>query len=67
MIQLGRQVNVLRVVCDGPQMTFFVNDYQLETVIDGDLKSGSMGFIAEARDEPGIRVHFDDLTVWATE
>ncbi|OQY19020.1 MAG: hypothetical protein B6I34_10035 [Anaerolineaceae bacterium 4572_32.1] len=63
-IKQGRQTNVLRVECDGPQMTFFVNGQKLETLRDGDFKSGSVGFMAEATEETGVRVHFDNLKIW---
>ena len=67
LIRLGRQANTLRVECDGPRMTFFVNGYQIEELTDYDFGAGAPGFIAEAIDEPGVRVHFDDLKVWALE
>jgi hypothetical protein len=67
LIRLGRQTNTLRVECDGPRMTFFVNGYQIEEVTDYDFSAGALGFMAEARDEPGVRVHFDNLRVWASE
>jgi len=67
VIRLGRRTNALRIVCSGPQMTFFVNGYQIEELADDDFEAGSVGFVAEARDEPGVRVHFDDLKVWAAE
>ena len=67
VIRLGRRTNALRIVCSGSQMTFFVNGRQIEELVDDDFEAGSVGFIAEARDEPGVRVHFDDLKVWTAE
>ena len=67
LIRLGRQTNTLSVECDSPRMTFIVNGYQIEELTDDDFEAGSLGFIAEAGDEPGVRVHFDNLKVWATE
>jgi hypothetical protein len=67
VIRLGRQTNTLRVECDGPRMTFFVNDYQVEALTDYDFDAGSVGFVAETTEESGVRAHFDNLKVWATE
>jgi hypothetical protein len=67
VIRLGRQTNTLRVECDGSRMTFFVNDYQVEALTDYDFDAGSVGFVAETTEESGVRAHFDNLKVWATE
>lgn len=48
-------------------MTFFVNDYQIEELVVVDFDAGALGLMAEATDEPGVRVHFDNLRVWAIE
>ncbi len=67
LIKLGQRTNVLRVLCDGSRMTFFVNGYLIEELTDYDFEDGSVGFIAEAMGEAGVRVHFDNLRVWASE
>lgn len=60
LIKLGQQTNVLRALCDGSRMTFFVNGYPIEELTDYDFEDGSVGFIAEAMDEAGVKV-------WARE
>ncbi|MFZ5915966.1 MAG: zinc ribbon domain-containing protein [Chloroflexota bacterium] len=67
LIHPGKQNNRLQVTCQGSQMTFAVNGYLLEQLTDSEFVSGNVGFMVEAAGEPGVRVHFDNLKVWAVE
>jgi hypothetical protein len=55
--------NVLRAVCQGEQLTFFVNGEQLATVTDTAYLKGDVGLAAGSGPAGSIRVHFDNLTV----
>jgi hypothetical protein len=59
--------NRLRVVCQGSQLSFFVNDTFLTEVVDDTLGYGSVGLAAGAYDEAGVVIHFDDLRVYALQ
>jgi len=67
LIHLGQRTNTLHIECDGYRMAFFVNDYKLEELTDHDFTSGQVGFMAETNSDSGVRVHFDNLQVWAIE
>jgi hypothetical protein len=63
-IKRGRETNRLQVVCDGPQMTFYVNDTQLTQVEDERYAEGDVGVIAGTfYNEPGTHVLFDNFEV----
>ncbi len=62
-IHLGAATNLLRVVCQGATMTFFVNDIQLAEVTDGDYSRGDIGLYAGSFFEPDVEIHFDNLSV----
>ena len=62
-IHLGAATNLLEVVCQGATMTFFVNSVQLAQVRDGGYSRGDVGLYAGSFFEPGVEIHFDNLTV----
>lgn len=65
-IQQGLGVtNRLEVRCSGDEFIFSVNDTYLTTVTDNTLASGNIGLAAGTFDEPGVVVHFDNLTVYS--
>lgn len=55
--------NRLRVVADGPSLTFFVNDSEVGQVSDNALQQGDIGLLAETFAPGGLRVAFDDFSV----
>jgi hypothetical protein len=59
--------NRLKVICEGNQFRFYVNDVFLGEVADSSVSLGSIGLAAGAFDEPGVVIHFDDLSVYALE
>lgn len=59
--------NKLRVVADGSQMTFFVNESQVGEVVDETLKTGDIGLLAETFTPGGLRVAFDNFRVMPIE
>ena len=62
-IHAGAAANLLEVVCQGTTMTFFVNGVQLVQVEDSGYSRGDVGLYAGSFFEPGVEIHFDDLTV----
>lgn len=56
-------VNHLRADCVGDKMTFTVNQTQLATVQDADLKTGDIGVLAGTFTQPGVDVAFDHFVV----
>lgn len=62
-IHLGTVTNLLEVVCRGATMTFLVNGVTLMQVEDGSYSRGDIGLYAGSFFEPGVEIHFDNLTV----
>jgi hypothetical protein len=59
--------NRLKVICQESQFRLYVNDVLLGEVTDSSLGLGSVGLAAGTFDEPGVVIHFDDLSVYALE
>lgn len=62
-IRIGDQVNRVRVVCAGDEMSLYVNDELLETVIDVAHPRGDVGLAAGSGGGEGTRIHFDHVLV----
>ena len=62
-IHPGAATNLLEIVCQGTTMTFLVNGVQLVQVEDKSYSRGDVGLYAGSFFEPGVEIHFDDLTV----
>jgi hypothetical protein len=62
-IRTGAATNHLEVVCQGSNMIFLVNDQQLAQVDDADYRRGDIGLYAGAFYEPGVEIHFDNLSI----
>lgn len=57
------ETNRLRVVTEGPQMTFFVNGQEVARTSDSRLAEGDIAVMVEALGERGVRVVFDNIEV----
>ena len=57
------ETNRLRVVAEGPQMTFFVNGQEVARTVDSRLAEGDIAVMVEALGERGVRVVFDNIEV----
>jgi len=55
--------NQLRVVANGPQMTFFVNGTAVGRTADSRLSEGDIAVMVEALGESGVHVLFDNFSV----
>lgn len=57
------ETNKLRVVTEGPQMTFYVNGQEVARTADSRLTEGDIAVMVEALGERGVRVIFDNFEV----
>lgn len=62
-VRQGKSINHLRVECRGPELRCWANGQLLAEVQDTTLRSGNVGLLAAAFDEPGVVVHFDNLRI----
>ncbi len=53
--------NFLRVVADGPNMTFYVNGFEVGRITDTALSGGDVGLMVETLGEGGVEVVFDNF------
>ncbi len=63
-IRQGGVVNHLQATCHGNVLRLSVNDTLLAEAIDDSFKSGKVGLIAGAYNEPGVVVFFDNFKVF---
>lgn len=56
--------NVLSVIAQGPQLSFFVNGRLLDTVTDDTFKLGHVGLYAGTNSTGGNHVVFDNARIW---
>ncbi len=56
--------NVLSVIAQGPQLSFFVNGRLLDTVTDETFKLGHVGLYAGTDSTGGNHVVFDNARIW---
>jgi len=66
-IHTGETANQLRAVCQGSQITLYVNGHQLTTVADAAFDEGRLGLlVTNFADTTGADAYFDDLTATGT-
>jgi hypothetical protein len=58
-----QETNSLKVITDGPRMTFFVNGIEVGRSSDSRLTEGDIAVMVEALGEPGVHVAFDNFKV----
>lgn len=58
--------NRLKVIANGPELSFFVNDILLEQVTDSTYSSGSIALDAGTFAGTNLQVSFDDLVVYGS-
>lgn len=64
-IKTGKATNVIRVVCNGDEFSFYVNDVLLQNYTDSSFSSGQIGLTAGTNYAPGsVTIDFDDLRIW---
>ncbi|MFQ5613728.1 MAG: trypsin-like peptidase domain-containing protein [Anaerolineae bacterium] len=64
-IRQGQAWNRLRAACVGHELSLWANDVLLASTSDDDLSQGDIALSLGTFDEAGVRVHFDNLAVFA--
>lgn len=65
VVNKAQSGNVLWVMCDGSEITAFVNDEEIATVDDGAFLDGYVGVTAGSFDQPDVHIAFDYIVVEA--
>ncbi|HEY60830.1 MAG TPA: hypothetical protein G4N92_09155 [Anaerolineae bacterium] len=60
-VRQGDAPNHLRADCDGTDLTFYINEYELAHVSDASFPSGGIGLTAGTYDAPGVVIWFDNF------
>ena len=64
-IHKGNATNLIKVVCDGDQFSFYVNDIKVDDYKDDSFGSGMIGFSAGTNYAEGpATIGFDNLKIW---
>jgi len=64
VIERGNAGNHLQVICDGPDLTLFVNGERLATATDSTYTTGDIAFAAVTYEEDSFtEIHFDNFVV----
>jgi len=67
-IKQGATTNHLRVIAEGPKLTWVVNGTTVAQIEDADILAGDIGLTAGTfPDEPGVHVAFDNIEVTPLE
>lgn len=66
-IYKGKATNRLKVICQGAQISLYVNDRHLTDFSDASYSHGDIGLFAGTLSQGGVHISFDNLTVWAPE
>jgi len=61
IIRTGAQTNSIQAVCQGDELSLYVNGELLETVVDSTHSKGDVGLGAGSGPEGDARVQFDDF------
>jgi hypothetical protein len=64
-IKTGNATNVIKAVCSGDKLAFYVNGAKLEEIVDSSFPAGAIGFWAQSINAGGVHISFDNLKVWA--
>lgn len=63
-IRTGNQINHLKLVVKGDQVSLYANDVLLKTVTTLDFDRVKIGLVAGTFDKSGVKVHFDDIKIY---
>jgi eukaryotic-like serine/threonine-protein kinase len=63
-INQGDATNTITVLCKGSKFTFFINGEKLTDFTDTTFSAGDIGLWAGAVEESGVKIAFDQLSVW---
>jgi hypothetical protein len=65
VVNQGRARNTLSATCVGDYLSFAINGTQVAQVIDSTYRDGQVGLVASAANRLGVRIEFDNLTVFS--
>jgi len=60
----GEEVNRLRVVCNGSQLSFYVNGAYLTDIEDATFARGDIALWAQSYDDVPLTIRFDNVKLW---
>ena len=63
-IKTGSEVNHIKAICEGDQLSLYANGRLLETATDDTHRKGRFGMGAGSGPEAPTRINFDDLVVY---
>jgi tetratricopeptide (TPR) repeat protein len=66
-IHKGQATNRLKVICQGSQISLYVNNRHLTDFSDVSYSHGDIGLFAGTLSQGGVHISFDNLKVWAPE
>jgi tetratricopeptide (TPR) repeat protein len=66
-IHKGQATNRLKVICQGSQISLYVNDRHLTDFSDVSYSHGDIGLFAGTLSQGGVHISFDNLKVWAPQ
>jgi tetratricopeptide (TPR) repeat protein len=64
-IHKGQATNRLKAICQGSQISLYVNDRRLTGFSDVSHSHGDIGLFAGTLSQGGVHISFDNLKVWA--
>ncbi len=64
-VQRGMATNHLKAICQGAQLTLYVNGELVAQAFDSSYPAGDTGLIAASSRYPGVRIHFANYVVSA--
>jgi len=64
-VQRGQATNHIQAICQGTQLTLYVNGEMVAQATDGDFTAGDTGLLAAAGKHPGIEIHFSNYVIKA--
>lgn len=64
-IRTGSQTNLIKVVAQGDQFSFYANGEKLGDFVDITLTSGNIGLYAGSQSEGNVTIAFDNFKVWS--
>jgi tetratricopeptide (TPR) repeat protein/Tol biopolymer transport system component len=65
VINKGQATNRLKVICQGSQISLYVNGRHLTDFSDVSYNHGDIGLFAGTLSQGGVHISFDNLKVWA--
>lgn len=60
-VNRGQASNHLKAICEGNQLSLFVNDQLVAQATDSDFSGGDVGLLASAGKHSGVEIHFTNF------